>query len=124
MPIGSDTYKRDYTLSFAYAIEEAYKKDPQGFDSLEAFAAHTIAAMIENALLRQGVNYNRLANNPDVKPAFFGCNSSAEWMLWNIESSITAHSGIDDEFCDAMAFFIDDYRAEIVKAHPEIQNDE
>lgn len=99
----------DFTPEFASALEEAYKKDNQGFESLEAFAAHTIAEMIETGLLRQANAFNTLAHKPEVAPAFFGCKNAVEWMLWNIESSIREHSGIDDFFADSIGLFIDEH---------------
>lgn len=122
--IGNDTYERDYPLSLAYALEEAYKKDNAGFDSLEAFAANKIGNMIANSLIRKGKAYNMFANNPKTSAAYENYNSSVEYMLWNIHSAIMAHSGIDDEYFDEFAEFIDGHKVEVILKHPELVDNE
>lgn len=122
--ISRDTYKRDYSLTLAYALEEAYKQDNKSFDTLTAFSAHTIAAMIEASLIRIGNSFDKMGNHPDFKDSFFGCKSSTEWMLWNIESAIMAHSGIDDEFFDNYCPLITEHTDAIITAHPELREDE
>lgn len=121
--IGDDTYRRDYSLTFAYAIEEAYKKDSKGYASIEEFAAHTIAEMVECCLLRKGKAYEMFAAKREASAAFGGCKSSTEYMLYCIESAIMAHSAIDDEFFDCYSPLIDKHSAAILAAHPELTED-
>lgn len=116
--------KRDYSLAYAYALEEAYKKDNQGFDTVEAFAAHTIGKFITEALMGKANTFNMLADNPTYKEAFFGCKSAIEFMLWNIESPIMLHSGLDDSFADSFGELIDNNAESIVNNHPEIMEDD
>lgn len=116
--------KRDYSLAFAYALEEAYKKDNQGFETVEAFAAHTISNFIAKALITKAETFNMLADIPTYKCNFFGCNSAIEYMLWNIQSPIMEHSGIEDNFADSFGELISNNAESILKSHPEVLEDE
>lgn len=118
----------EYTLSYAYALEEAFKKDNNGFDTVEAFAAHTIAAMIETALKGKADAFNRNQKRPNSAISSYfkmrNCENAVQYMLFSIEMPLTVNSGINDEIADAFGELIDANADAIIEAHPEIVDSE